>query len=278
MGYEPIPGRGEYNKLGVLHNNYPLKKQVGVYRIIFLGDSVTHRRAYVDALDRRLASAIPDRRFELWNAAVEGYNAVQSIRWFQRSGVHYDADLCILGFHLNDFTSTRVSYQDGDHLVVFTPESSVYQTGLYQEWLFTHSALYRYLLRASYGFLSRNYNLQQKIFDETLESLSRLRNISAQHSIKLIVVIFPYIQPMNKYSQEQRMNYEGLKKFLKQEQIDYLDTWPIFERVGLENVRDKRKDSLTSTRPNHLHPNRFGHELVGEALFNYIAMLFRKEG
>jgi hypothetical protein len=50
FGFRPVLGTGAYTHLGTLANAYATAKPSGVQRLLFLGDSVTHRGHIVDAL------------------------------------------------------------------------------------------------------------------------------------------------------------------------------------------------------------------------------------
>ena len=92
LGFEPIPGTCGYNAYGVVDRGYPLAKPPGTTRLLVLGDSVARRQVFLDVLEEGLTRAHPEHRYEIWNAAVEGYNAVQYSRWFERRGYAYDED------------------------------------------------------------------------------------------------------------------------------------------------------------------------------------------
>ena len=69
-GYLPVLGRGEYDTHGFLRNDYDLQKRKGK-RLVFAGDSVTHRRRLVNALRK----VYGEDHYEYWNLRSRRRNA-----------------------------------------------------------------------------------------------------------------------------------------------------------------------------------------------------------
>jgi len=270
LGYEPIPGRAGYGDRGVLVNNYPLEKHPGITRILFVGDSVTRRRVFVDVLEAELKSGVGGGSYELWNAGVEGYNAVQYARLSRKLVPRIRPDLCIVGFHMNDFTSTPVAFREGEHLVVFTPGRSIYKTKLYHEWLFVHSTFYRSLMMIAEKILFSADKFHQEIYHDTLRALNEIRDLSGRYDADLLVLIFPYLKPLTEYSQREMDNYSGLLEYLRKKGVDFIDFSPALAQAGWENIRGKAGDGLTDGPQDPWHPNRYGHKIIGETIYKYL--------
>src|SRR5215467_10511368 len=75
FGFRPVLGEGPYTRFGTLANDYAAAKPPGVQRLLFIGDSVTHRGYIVDALRAVYGS----QQYEYWNAGVEAFNTVQEV-------------------------------------------------------------------------------------------------------------------------------------------------------------------------------------------------------
>ena len=272
LGIEPIPGRGEYSERGIMENGYALRKKEGVTRILFLGDSVTHRRIYVDVFEQNLRKNFPGKKFEIWNASVEGYNADQESLFFSSKGIHTHPDVCILGFHLNDFTSTPVAYLDNQgQLVIFSPGRSIYKTHLYNAWLFVHSTAYRAALMLLEKRFFQNRHFEDEIYNDTLAAVGRIHALCLKNNIRFLVVVFPYVKPDREYTARENLNYQGIISFLKQNRVDFVDLRPVFNQVGIQKIRGQSGDRLTDGDADTWHPNRLGHELAGQALYDHFA-------
>src|SRR5262249_23296537 len=80
FGFRPVLGEGPYTRFGTLANDYAAAKPPGVQRLLFIGDSVTHRGLIVDALRAEYGA----QQYEYWNAGVEAFNTVQEVEYYRR--------------------------------------------------------------------------------------------------------------------------------------------------------------------------------------------------
>ena len=87
---------------------YDLKKRPNTFRILALGDSVTfghgsvYEHTYPFLVENRLKSWRPDVDWQVWNAAVPGYNTTQELAQLREVGDRFHPDLVIVGFFWND--------------------------------------------------------------------------------------------------------------------------------------------------------------------------------
>lgn len=99
-----------------------LEKKEGVFRIICLGDSITfgyglnytqsYPKLLEDLLNKSTFSLI---RYEVINAGVPGYTALQGIRFYKSRFRKYDADMLIVFFGSNDFDNNF--YRDREIII-----------------------------------------------------------------------------------------------------------------------------------------------------------------
>ena len=96
------------NALGMRMGERPLAKPEGTFRIVGIGDSVMfgwgvdEAETYLSRLEHDLGTRFPDRRFEAWNLAVPGYNAVQEVAALGDKIDALDPDLLVVGWVGND--------------------------------------------------------------------------------------------------------------------------------------------------------------------------------
>src|SRR5262249_23600843 len=97
------------NSLGLRDSReYDLKKAPGTFRILVLGDSVTfghgsvYDHTYPLLVEQRLRAWRPDVDWQVWNAAVPGYNTTQELAHLLDVGPRFQPDLVIVGFYEND--------------------------------------------------------------------------------------------------------------------------------------------------------------------------------
>jgi GDSL-like Lipase/Acylhydrolase family len=85
---------------------YSLAKAPNTFRILVLGDSVTFGHgavhAYPELLEERLRRWRPDLDWQVWNAAVPGYNTSQELAHLREVGDRFHPDLVVVGFYDND--------------------------------------------------------------------------------------------------------------------------------------------------------------------------------
>jgi hypothetical protein len=90
---------------------YSLAKAPNTFRILVLGDSVTFGHgavhAYPELLEERLRRWRPDLDWQVWNAAVPGYNTSQELAHLLEVGPRFQPDLVVVGFFENDLIGNR---------------------------------------------------------------------------------------------------------------------------------------------------------------------------
>jgi hypothetical protein len=97
------------NSLGLRDpREYGLRKAPGTFRILVLGDSVTfghgsvYEHTYPYLLEQRLRAWRRDVDWQVWNAAVPGYNTSQELAHLLQVGPRFQPDLVVVGFYEND--------------------------------------------------------------------------------------------------------------------------------------------------------------------------------
>ena len=117
FGFRPVLGDGPYTRFGTLANDYAAAKPPGVNRLLFIGDSVTHRGQIVEALRAVYGS----QKYEYWNAGVESFNTVQEVEYYKRFNRAINPDHVILTLHLN---ATPAFREDGTLVARTQPAGS----------------------------------------------------------------------------------------------------------------------------------------------------------
>jgi len=139
---------------------YDLRKRPNTFRILVLGDSVTfghgsiYEHTYPFLTEQRLKTWRPDVDWQVWNAAVPGYNTSQELAHLLEVGDRFQPDLVVVGFFDNDLSDNRPIPQPGRlrrgaiefvsfarrHLYSFEFYKQAYLTSL---WRFSGSNEYR---------------------------------------------------------------------------------------------------------------------------------------
>ena len=213
FGFRPVLGNGPYTRFGTLANDYAVVKPPGVSRLLFMGDSVTHRGHIIDALRAEYGS----QRYEYWNAGVESFNTVQEVEYYRQFNRPIHPDHVILTFHLNDFETTPVAFRNADGtLVVFAPNWPVRRVNL---WLFQHSYTYRYWL----GLVTPRKTARSEIIAEVRASLADLERLVAVDGARLTVLVLPILQPVSDWKPEYREYRRLILGILESLRLRYFD-------------------------------------------------------
>ena len=152
------------NRLGLRDNReYALDKSPGTFRILVLGDSVTfghgsiYEHSYPYLLEERLRAWRPDVEWQVWNAAVPGYNTSQELAQLLEEGPQFKPDLVVVGFFENDFV---------DNFPVTPPSAAARARSVVLSWLYRHVysiELYKRLYLQVAWQLSRNNSYRQRL-------------------------------------------------------------------------------------------------------------------
>jgi hypothetical protein len=124
------------NQLGFRDNReYALDKSPRTLRILVLGDSVTFghgsvfEHTYPYLLEQRLRAWRPDVDWQVWNAAVPGYNTSQELAHLLEVGPRFRPDLVVVGFFENDVV---------DNFPVVRPGPVARMRSAVISWLYRH--------------------------------------------------------------------------------------------------------------------------------------------
>jgi hypothetical protein len=241
FGFRPVLGDGPYTRFGTHANDYAAAKPPGVNRLLFIGDSVTHRGQIVEALRAVYGS----QKYEYWNAGVESFNTVQEVEYYRRFNRAINPDHVILTFHLNDFETTPVAFREADGtLVVFAPNWPVRRLN---PWLFQHSYTYRYWL----GLVTPKKTARSEIIAEVRASLTDLQRMVGVDRARLTVLVLPILRPYSDWKpeyQEYRRLILGILESLRLHYFDLLK--PLNEALADGVVVTETGDNL------FWHPSR----------------------
>jgi len=95
------------------HDFDPAVRKPNTFRILVLGDSVTfghgsvYEHTYPYLLEQKLKTWRPDLDWQVWNAAVPGYNTRQELEHLREVGPSFKPDLVVVGFYENDLLDNR---------------------------------------------------------------------------------------------------------------------------------------------------------------------------
>jgi hypothetical protein len=168
------------NQLELRDNReYSLEKTANTFRILVLGDSVTfghgsvYKHTYPYLLEQHLRQWRPDVDWQVWNAAVPGYNTSQELAQLLQVGPRFQPDLVIVGFFWNDVA---------DNFRVAEPGGSARALSAALSFLYRHAysiELYKraYLQLAWKVSASKSYRLRAEHVNEEERLIANLEQV-----------------------------------------------------------------------------------------------------
>jgi len=104
--------------------------------------------------------------------------------------------------------------------------------------------------------------------------IENFKNMLQQNKrVHLLGVIFPYLKPLNEYSNSEMVSYNSMKKALKDLNIDYIDLHIYFpEQERYKYIKkDKRGEFIKmGEKPDYCHPTKEGYFIAAKAIYNYL--------
>jgi hypothetical protein len=247
-----IPGYS--NSLGMRDKEYGIEKPKGIYRIIVLGDSVTMYGRYTDYLEDLLNNDFGNK-IEVWNCSIGGHGIKDYYYNLSYRCLHYQPDMVIIGFCLNDFSLTPVMFRDRrGTLLCYRPFRLL--KGELDNWLYCHSRAYRLILST----LEARHLIPYFYADEPLGRLylGKIKALAQQYNIPLLTLIFPYFRA----DSEESIEYKIMKKVIDELNIDCIDLHQVFRKEERLKFLDNSNE--------YLHPNDAAHRIVAGVLEKYL--------
>lgn len=243
--YQPAPGAGYDPEWGTLLNTYPREKKAGTRRILFVGDSVTHRAKIIDSLKKIYGEL--DK--EYWNAGVEGYNTVQEWKYFVSKNEKSSPDEIVISFHNNDFDPGVVIYKDSRFRIqalAFGQEPraissfGIFHCTLYQFWVD------RVLLAQMQGRAWK----RGPLFGEVKEALRSFQAWAKNRNVNLSVLLLPVFDPPERWRPDELRSRQEAIRILNELGIRYFDLLiPLREALARNlPVQENPGDSLHPSR------------------------------
>jgi len=276
----------------------------GAFRIVVLGDSfsaglqVPSGKSFSALLQARLQTvAAPDRRIEVWNAAVDGFGTVQELRMFVDRVARYRPDLVMLGLFLandlgdnvpdggsrNHYLATRcgrpyVALDSNGILVETRVSEPAHHLRVSLDRLLRHSELYANLVPSPDGvpgtfadwdvFTGKNADRVNAALALTRALVRELdRHVRASGG-RLTVVLMPHerearvgTEPPSSAIDFERAHALA-EAFLRETEIPYIDLYP-----ALRSVVAKGEHPYLNR---DMHWNGRGHQIVTEVIQRWL--------
>jgi lysophospholipase L1-like esterase len=254
LRYEFNPGwtRSDFsvNAFGMADDEISREKPPGVFRIAFVGDSITANfelaprpAIYVNQLEQRLnRDTVRARSFESLNFAVNGYGILQTARMLRTRVRAFDPDVVVLQLCLNDPYPSDSAY---------TRDAPIGPSRLY-------NFLYRRVDPVSFWgwwYVGRTYDATG------LANLRRGFEAIAEEARRgppMLAVVFPYLYKPAYERWGYARFHELYRDAAREAGVPLLDLYEPFERSGFVGMRPYPADPI--------HPDLKAHALASEAI------------
>jgi lysophospholipase L1-like esterase len=261
----------ETNSAGFRGPERTQRKPPGTFRIAVLGDSVamgsgvTLEETYAYRLERALAAAHPERRFEVLNFGVGGMNAWSVIDRLDRLALRYDPDLLVYGYTLNDIEGP--AYRRSVDAAFTNPLRFAASPLRVWRLLGPRVASLRELLsapRGSYTFeLDDNYFHNPEAWRAVQQALDRFAAVARERGVCAVVLMDTRLYWLNALHPFHR-HYRAVIEAVRERGLVAVESFPAH--------RGERAEALWVS-PIDPHPNARGHEILFEALYAGLSQL-----
>jgi len=106
LGFRIRPGVAGSNRFGFNDRDYPLERQPGIYRILFVGDSFSWKGLqewnYTVVLEQMFEEHFGGHRVDVINAGYTMTATGEQLAMLRKCGLQYNPDLVVLGFFVGN--------------------------------------------------------------------------------------------------------------------------------------------------------------------------------
>jgi lysophospholipase L1-like esterase len=251
---------------------YELEKKKGVYRIFVLGDSVAAQGWSCTFLEDKLNNNISSHTFEIWNSGTGSYDVRRYALYLKHKGLKYKPDMVIVFFNMQDFwTDLSIYYKTSNGALAYNfPLSEISKRYVVSPFLLKHSFLYRFIILRLNSYL---LNKKKISGDDSCRELGRyylqmIKETCEKNKLSLFIAIFPYFKPLGEYKNYQLEEYRIINETIKDLKINHINLYDYLPIKDLKNLRDQKEDEI--------HPNREGHQIIADILYDYMINNFFK--
>ncbi len=246
----------ETNSFGLRGKEYLIPKPKDVYRIVFLGSSITlgwgveEADAYVSLVEQWLQGKTGNLKVELVNTSVGNYNTVREVEGFFSKCLEFEPDMVIVSFFINDPQLIDIK----DNFLLKHSQIAVLFWSRYQQ-------LIRGLgLKPDYSDYYKNlYNIGNPGWSACINALQRLSIYCRQRQISLLMTMMPDIHNLQQYPFPKE--HELIKRTVLPLGFTFLDFYNALKDINAKSLWVMQGDP---------HPNRKGHLIMAQALYDFL--------
>jgi lysophospholipase L1-like esterase len=275
------------NSRGFLGPEFDERPTGGVYRIIAIGDSCTFsggiwNKAYPGILGNLLNNNRADRKYEVINGGIEGYNSTFALDRIEQEIVRYDPRLVIVYIGWNDLMKTNPDNLSNTGRYTFLSQflERSYLVKAYSKVMFQYlrPLIFWPKVVASEGEERAFETFVPRAYEENLNSAIE---ILRQHGTKVILVTLPTVVHPRMTQEEIRKQHVffpyfagtySVAKFLSLHKAYNGVVHAVGKKlsvpvVDLDQIFDSYGDQKSRLFWDTMHPSGEGHFLIAKSLF-----------
>jgi lysophospholipase L1-like esterase len=261
------------NALGLRGRDFPMEKPANTSRILFVGDSFTFGEGVQDdetfasVLQERLRSEVEnsERRYQVINAGVSGYNTKDEVLNLRMKWLDLEPDTVVLVFYLND------AYDESRFAALITGSA---EGELGRELRFeSRSRLLQFVADRVFRWrtgrrIAEIY--QTQFFDDPAigghdweackKSIRQASELMRERGIRFAVVIFPELHALDESHPFQNI-YQRVHAYAESLGIPALNLFPAFEGRSAPELWVHVTDH---------HPNPEAHRIAADAIWSFL--------
>ena len=274
LTFELSPNRQKkFENVWIRTNNFGMRdtepvpmEDHSVFRIAVLGDSYTFGYRvdsdliYPSILEERLNQGSTEKRFDVLNMGVSGYNTQDEALVLEHKGLDWQPDLVIVGYVLNDPETDPVQ-----------PLNSYFQEPAI--WQRFHLA--RLIARVQHGlevkyrgggdYYRYLHAEGHENWNSVVSALADIRRLTEERQIPVLVLIFPE-RPEKRWGSYLYADlHRQVAEIARDNDFAVIDLLDRFAKHPPRKMRVRVSDS---------HPSTWGHAVAAEAIYEWIATEF----
>ncbi len=259
------PNNRHINNAGHRGKDIQLEKPANVFRIAVLGDSIAYgygvplKDTFTTLLQQQLNETGYAQKIEVLNFAVSGYGTEAELELYKTKVQHYQPDLVLLTYTLNDPIPPQFLYKSvGSARKKAKTFQKIASQSQFLGWLVNtwNRATKQFRVKANY----KTFYNSEELWSAVQTSVAELKQLTDEQNTQLAAVIFPLLLPYDDYPMMQY--HEMVAAEFDKHQIPHLDLFSTYSQYGASELKHNDEDTT--------HPNALGHQLATDAMAEFL--------
>jgi len=258
-----------YNADAFRDRDFSTTKNPGTVRIAILGDSFAFgwgvnkvEDRFSNLLEKKLNQA-SGSKFEVYNTAVTGWESKEELRFLQEKAGMFNFDIIVLAYVFNDiyqdrafdfpFLNPEIVNLKNHSLMKPLAEKSFFLEFILSKLLNTITVLHSDVIQKELLLYH-----DPQTWQNHQRTLKGIIDYCRQHHQRLIIVIFPYLDLVDRQPYPAQFVHQKLNQFFQEQGVETIDLYPLLKKYPVKKLKVNPFDS---------HPSTFVHQKVADWLY-----------